>query len=98
MSRVPSQSAEDGRCSVRERFDKCLLRYCPDQEPSACIALIDEIINHTPRGNLYRAQMLLPYKGKERQDASLFLDNLLDEKRAYFEKYTQLNLLGEVRL
>lgn len=81
---------------MRKRFDKCLLRYCPDQEPAACIALIDKIINHTPRGNLYRAQMLLPYKGDERVDAGLFLDDWLDEKRAYFERYNQLSLL-EVR-
>lgn len=82
---------------MRDRLDNFLKRYCPDLEPMGCLALIDEIANHTPRGNLYRAQLLLPYKGDERLNESLLLDDLLDEKRAYFERYNQLNLLGEVR-
>lgn len=78
---------------MRQRFDTFLKRHLPGQEPQNCVALIDEIANHTPRGKLYRAQLLQPYKGDERIDASIHLDDLLEEKRRYFEKYTQLNLL-----
>lgn len=82
---------------MRNRLDLFLKRHYPEQEPAICLALIDEIVDHTPRGNLFRAQLLQPYKGDERIDASLLLDDLLDEKRAYYQRYNQLNLLGEVR-
>lgn len=78
------------------RLDTFLKRHVPDQEPADCIEILDEIANHTPRGNLYRSQLLQPFKGDERIDMSLLLDDLLDEKRAYYQRYNQLNLLGEV--
>lgn len=81
---------------MRDRLDSFLKRRSPDLDPTDCIGLLTEIADRTPRGNLYRAQLLLPFKGDERIDASLLLDDLLDEKRAYFERYNQLNLL-EVR-
>jgi hypothetical protein len=82
---------------MRTRLDTFIKRHYPAQEPACCVALIDEIINHTPRGKLYRSQLLASYKGDERIDASLLLDDLLEEKRQHFQRYNQLNLLGEVR-
>lgn len=83
--------------TLRDKLDRFIVRHCLDQEPDRAIALINELIDHMPRGKLYRSQLLQAFKGDERIDASLLLDDLLDEKRAYFERYNQLNLL-EVRL
>lgn len=83
--------------TLEEKLNRFIERHYPDQEPALAIALIEELIDHTPRGKLYRSQLLQAYKGDERIDASLLLDDLLEEKRQYFQKYNQLNLLGEVR-
>lgn len=76
------------------RLETYFRRLVPDGNTSKCLELINEIINCTPIGQKHRAKLLANYRGDHRIDASILLDDLLEEKKKHLSQVEQLILFG----